>query len=98
MTSATSLDDLYKEDSSNLGLFLRYWQIGIFIIISIYIRNWQNAPLCTVSPSRIPHRISKIIFALGADEFLAILEGKLERPHFFKVQSGKITVWCPLEG
>ena len=27
MTSATSLDDLYKEDSSILGLFLRYWQI-----------------------------------------------------------------------
>ena len=40
MTSATSLDDLYKEDSSNLGFFLRYWQIheilqNPFIIISI---------------------------------------------------------------
>ena len=36
--------------------------------------------------SRIPHRISKILFALGANEFLEMLEGKI------KVQSGKITV------
>ena len=42
--------------------------------------------------SRIPHRISKILFALGADEFLAMLEGKVREAPFFKVQSGKITV------
>ena len=46
-------------------------------------------------PSRIPHRISKNLFALGANEFLAMLE-KLERPDFLKVWSGKITVWLPL--
>ena len=27
VTPAISLDDLYKEDSSILALFLRYWQI-----------------------------------------------------------------------
>ena len=43
-------------------------------------------------PSRIPHSISKILFALGADEFLAMLEGKIRVIPFFKVQSGKITV------
>ena len=45
-----------------------------------------------IQPSRIPHRISKIIFALGADEFLAMLKGKIREAPFFKVQSGKITV------
>ena len=39
--------------------------------------------------SRIPNRISKIIFVQGSYESL----GRLERPHFFNVQSGKITVW-----
>jgi hypothetical protein len=34
-------------------------------------------------PSRIPHRISKILFALGADEFLATLEGKIREAPFF---------------
>jgi len=29
------------------------------------------------------HRISKIIFALGADEFLAMLEGKIRDAPFF---------------
>ena len=46
-----------------------------------------------VRPSRIPHRISKILFALGAEKFLALLEGKIrETLFFFKVRSGKITV------
>ena len=36
VTSATSLDDLYKEDSSILGLFLRYWQIHeIFKLVDL---------------------------------------------------------------
>ena len=42
--------------------------------------------------SRILHRISKILFALSADELLAILEGKIRATLFFRVQSGKITV------
>jgi hypothetical protein len=37
-----------------------------------------------VRPSRIPHRISKIIFAIGADEFLAMLEGKIRVTPFFE--------------
>ena len=45
-----------------------------------------------VRPSRIPHRIAKIVFALGADEFLAILEGKTREAPFYRVQSNKITV------
>ena len=53
-------------------------------------------PCVLVRPSRIPRWISKILFALGSYEFLAILEGKLERPHFLKVQSGKITVCVEL--
>ena len=43
-------------------------------------------------PSRIPHRISKILFALRADEFLAMLEGQIREALFFKVLSDKITV------
>ena len=45
-----------------------------------------------VRPSRIPHRISKIIFILGSYEFLAMLDGKIRETPFFKVQSGEITV------
>ena len=53
---------------------------------------------CTVNaPSRIPHRISKILFALGAVEFLAKIRDKIREAPFFKVQSGKIKVCngCP---
>ena len=35
---------------------------------------------------------SKIIFALGADEFLTMLEGKIREAPFIQVQSGRITV------
>ena len=37
-------------------------------------------------PSRIPHshRISKILFAFGADELLEMLEGKIRVTPFFK--------------
>ena len=38
--------------------------------------GWYGCALL-VWPSRIPHRIWKILFALGADEFLAMLEGKI---------------------
>ena len=43
--------------------------------------------------STIPHRISKILFVYGSYQFLAMLEGKIREAPFFKVQSGKITVW-----
>ena len=37
-----------------------------------------------VRPSRIPWWISKILFSLGADEFLAMLECKIREGPFFK--------------
>jgi hypothetical protein len=55
-------------------------------------RKGRDGPALLVRPSRIPHRISKIIFALGDNEFLAMLEGKIGVTPFFKVHSGKITV------
>ena len=57
-----------------------------------FFRQGRDGCALLVRPSRIPHRISKIFFALGADEFLAMLEGKIREAPFFKVRSGKITV------
>jgi hypothetical protein len=34
--------------------------------------------------SRIPHRISKILFVYGYYEFLAMLEGRIREAPFFK--------------
>jgi len=34
--------------------------------------------------SRIPHRISKILFVYGSYKFLAMLEGKIREAPFFK--------------
>ena len=51
-------------------------------ILAIF-QTWPGWP-CTVSAaSRIPHRIPKIIFSLGADEFLAMPEGKIREAPFF---------------
>ena len=48
---------------------------------------------CTVSATlKNPSQDFKIIFAMDANEFLAMLEGKIRATSFFKVQSGKITV------
>ena len=57
-----------------------------------FFKQGRDGRALLVWPSRIPHRISKILFALGADEFLVMLEGKIREAPFFKVQSGKITV------
>jgi hypothetical protein len=45
-------------------------------------QGWDGRALL-VRPSRIPHTISKIIFASGADDFLAMLEGKIRVGPFF---------------
>jgi hypothetical protein len=45
-------------------------------------QGWDGRALL-VRPSRIPHRISKVLFVLGADEFLAMLEGKIREAPFF---------------
>ena len=52
----------------------------------------QDGRALLVWPSRIPRWISKILFALGSYEFLAMLEGKNRKGLLFRVQSGKITV------
>jgi hypothetical protein len=44
----------------------------------------QDGRALIVQPSRIPHRISKIIFDLGSLEFLVMLEGKTRETPFFK--------------
>jgi hypothetical protein len=48
-----------------------------------FFRQGRDGHALLVQPSRIPHRISKIIFALGADEFLTMLEGKIRVTPFF---------------
>jgi len=48
-----------------------------------FFRQGRSGRALLVWPSRIPHRISKNIFALGADEFLEMLEGKIREAPFF---------------
>ena len=48
-----------------------------------FFRQGRDGRALLVQPSRIPHRISKILFALGADEFLAMLEGRIREAPFF---------------
>ena len=49
-----------------------------------FFRQGQDGQALLVRPSRIPHRIWKILFALGANEFLAMLEGQIREGPFFK--------------
>jgi hypothetical protein len=42
-----------------------------------FFRQGRDGHALLVRPSRIPHRISKIIFVFSADEFLAMQEGKI---------------------
>jgi hypothetical protein len=49
-----------------------------------FFRQGLDGRALIVRPSRIPHRISKILFALSADKFLAMLEGKIREAPFFK--------------
>ena len=55
---------------------LSFWQ---------FFREGRDGRALLVRPSRIPHRISKILFASCADEFLAMLEGKIREDPFFYV-------------
>jgi hypothetical protein len=48
-----------------------------------FFRQGRDGRALLVRPSKIPHRISKISFALGADEVLAMLEGKIGEAVFF---------------
>ena len=54
---------------------------------SAILAIFQTGPgwLCTVSAAlKNPSQDLKILFALGADEFLAMLEGKVREAPFFK--------------
>ena len=48
-----------------------------------YMQRLKNGPALLVLSSKFSHRISKILFALGVDEFLAMLEGKIREAPFF---------------
>ena len=48
-----------------------------------FFRQGQDGRALLVRPSRIPHRISKILFALDANEFLPMIEGKIRATPFF---------------
>ena len=48
-----------------------------------FLRQGRDGRALLVGPSRIPQRISKILFALSADEFLAMLEGKIREAPIF---------------
>ena len=48
-----------------------------------FFRKGRDGCALIVWPSKIPHRNSKNIFALGADEFLVMLEGKIREGPFF---------------
>ena len=70
----TSNEVIWPKKMSNSMHILAIFQTG---------PGWHG-PALLLRPSRIPHRISKILFALGADEFLAMLDGKIgEGPYFY---------------
>ena len=48
-----------------------------------FFRKGRDGHALLMRPSRIPHRISKIIFVFCSYEFLAILEGKIREAPFF---------------
>ena len=48
-----------------------------------FFRQGRDGRALVVRPLRIPHGISKILLALGADEFLAMLKGKIREAPFF---------------
>ena len=48
-----------------------------------FFRQGRDGHALFVRPSRIPPMILKILFAFGADEFLAMLEGKIREAPFF---------------
>ena len=74
-----------------LNFFSNYMQ-GIKVPFWQFFREGQDGRALFVRPPRVPYRISKIIFALGVNEFLATLEGKIKVTPLLKVHSGKITV------
>jgi len=57
---------------------------GLKSAVQQFFRQGRDGRALLVWPSRIPHRISKVLFTMGADEFLAMMEGKIRVTPFFK--------------
>ena len=83
--NSTSNEDIWPKKNSNSVHGSKNVILAIF-------RKGRDGRALIMRPSRIPHRNSKIPFALRADEFLAMLEGTIREAPFFKVRSGKLTV------
>jgi hypothetical protein len=66
-----------KIQISTTGKKVPFWQF--------FRMGWDGHALLGW-PSRIPHRNSKIIFALGADEYIERLESKIRECLFFYVK------------
>jgi hypothetical protein len=62
---------------SSMGKKVPFWQF--------FRMGWDGRALIG-RPSRIPHRNWKIIFVLGADEYIERLEGKIRECLFFYVK------------
>ena len=62
---------------SSTGKKVPFWQF--------FRMGWDGRALLG-RPSRIPHRNWKIIFVLGADEYIERLEGKIRECLFFYVK------------
>ena len=66
-----------KFQISSMGKKVPFWQF--------FRMGWDGRALLG-QPSRIPHRNWKIIFVLGADEYIERLEGKIRECLFFYVK------------
>ena len=66
-----------KFQISSTGKKVPFWQF--------FRMGWDGRALLG-RPSRIPHRNWKIIFVLGADEYIERLEGKIRECLFFYVK------------
>ena len=73
----TSNDVMWPKKCSN------YMQRLKSAILAFFIQGWDDRALL-VRPSRIPYRFSKYLSALGANEFLAMLERKVRVMPFFQ--------------
>ena len=83
--NSTSNEVIWPQKNSNS----MQWSKSAILAIFQTGQGW----LCTVSAAfKNPSRDFKNLFALGADDFLAMLEGKIREGQFFKVQSGKTTM------
>ena len=60
-------------------------------------KGWDGRALL-VRPSKTHHSICKILFVLGADEYLERLEAKLQSAYSFMLKYYKITVCREIAG